>query len=75
MTKAPEGSTRMRNIFENNSKDAISVRMSVNGHDERTLEIPAKGSAECLHSLPGDGRIKVFIKGDRRTVLLRTEFE
>lgn len=75
VAKAPEGCTRMLTVFENNSKDKISVEISVNGAQKETVIIPAHSQTVCKSQLPSDGKIKVNFKGDRRTVILRTEFE
>ena len=75
VAKAPAGTTTMTTIFENNAGEAIKVSIDVNGGRKKTLTIPANGQASTDSALPADGRIKVHIEGDRRTVLLRTEFK
>ena len=75
VTKAPEGCTVMLTFLENNSNQPISVEMSVNGAQKTAVTIPANSQTAISSDLPADGRIKVHFKGDRRTVLLRTEFK
>ena len=75
VAKAPEGTTTMTTVFENNAGEAITVSIDVNGGQKTTLTIPANGQVSTDNALPADGKIKVHINGDRRTVLLRTEFK
>ncbi len=74
VAKAPEGTVTMVTTFENNAKEAISVALDVNGGEPQRVTVPAEDQVRLETTLPADGKIKVHIKGDRRTVLLRTEF-
>ena len=75
VARAPKGTTSMVTSFENNCDSDISISVSVNGADTKTVTVPAHGSVTAENALPSDGRIRVSFKGDRRTVILRTEFK
>lgn len=75
VARVPSGSTRMLTYFENNCDELLNISVSVNGKDTKTVSIPAHGGASVENALPTDGRIRVSFKGDRRTVILRTEFK
>lgn len=74
VAKAPEGTKTMATTFENNAKEAVSVTIDVNGAQKKTVKVAPGSTAVVEQSLPEDGRIRVNIKGDRRVVLLRTDF-
>lgn len=75
VAKAPEGSSKMKTTFENNAGDPITVSVTVNDSPANTYTIEPHSQIVAVDVLPSDGRIRVTIKGDRRTVILRTAFE
>ena len=74
LAKAPEGAASMFTTFENNAMEDIDISISLNGSQPVWYVVPAGRQLVCETELPQDGRIRVGFKGDRRTVILRTEF-
>ena len=71
---APPGTDRIVHTFENNCEETIACSVSLNGGAPKKLSIAAHSTACVEDRLPADRRIRVDVEGDRRTVLLRTEF-
>jgi hypothetical protein len=74
LAKVPGGKTKMLTIFENNSEFEIKTSLQINNDRVQEFVITPKSQLKVESPLPKEKNIKVIISGDRRTVLLRTEF-
>lgn len=75
VAQAPPGTGKIVHTFENNCEETISCTVTMNRGVPKAFSIAPHSSVSVEDQLPADGRIRVDVEGDRRTVLLRTEFK
>lgn len=74
LATVPDGTDRMITTFENNSDEEIRISVIVNGKNSDSVQIPPHSQKKSDISLGRQKTIKVLFRGDRRTVILRTDF-
>ncbi len=72
--EVPAGRSRMVTTVENPSKESIELQIAVNGRGSRHT-IAAGSVTELVTALEGQTRLHVAFTGDRRAVLLQTDFQ
>lgn len=74
LARVSDGRTKMLTTFENNSDDAIKASVQLNTGALQEVAIAPHSQAQVVTKLPPERELKIIISGDRRTVLLRSEF-
>ncbi len=75
VASVPQGRTKMINLLENLSDEAIRVRIGINDGPMEEYTIAPRSQLTTETPLPSERELKVVYSGDRRTIIRMTDFQ